>query len=195
MRTPRSSTRKEDAMEPTDIDPTITRYVSDWLGSLGEEDGLERLEELGPDEGDEDRPDLSVLGDLKEALVYSPDWSSPWLLIPQGGWTWNRNPTAGELLASDQFGRTYSGTVATFAADSRMWVEQGPWLIANNPPSWSDWPFPYAGDAWNGTRSDGAFGETDWIVRINGEEDSFNLETRRIVFSETIHAEPGIYLE
>ncbi|MEY2755376.1 MAG: hypothetical protein RJB65_1734, partial [Actinomycetota bacterium] len=107
-------------MEPTDIDPTITRYVSDWLGSLGEEDGLERLEELIPlddDEQDEDsqRPDLSVLGDLEHVLAYSNGGVRTWLLIPQAGWTWSKIPLNGALLAIDDHGAAFRGTVASFA--------------------------------------------------------------------------------
>jgi hypothetical protein len=187
-------------MEPTDIDPTITRYVSDWLGSLGEEDGFERLEELIPlddDEQDEDeeRPDLSVLGDLEHALVYSSGWSTRWLLLPRGEWSWASIPAKGELLAISDRGSAFRGTVKAFAADKTMWVEREPWIIANDPPAWSAWPFPFAGDDWDGTQVDRAFGESEWIVHINGDEDSFDLESRRLVFTTSTHASPGTYLE
>ena len=184
-------------MTPFEIDSRIRTAIEYCLVAICHDPETSSIEDhiLDSLDDDADEVDLSVLGNLSRAVAYSPDGSSAWLLVPHRNWRWDSRANNGELLAISDRGECLLCNADDIRSDRRFWAKQGAQFSADDLPSLGALQLVFDGDDWAGTQVDSAFGESDWVLTFNGEEDGFDLSACRLGFASDERVPSGTWLE
>jgi|GEM_PF-2717385 len=185
-------------MTPIEIDSRIVAAVEHCLLAVCDDPATSSIEDHILDSLDDDTADevdLSVLGDLSRTVAYSPDGLSAWLLVPQKSWQWDSRANKGELLAISDRGECLLCNADDIRSERRFWVKQGARFSADNMPSLSALQLVFDGDDWAATQVDSGYGESEWVLTFNGEEDGFDLSACRLGFASSERVPSGTWLE
>lgn len=173
------------------LSEAITERISDWLSAANAADAdsrpsiaplMDDLEELGLDD---------VLPHFRNAIALSTDGYDWSLLIPAADWTWSAELSTEQVVVVPEDGEPEILTFDEIRANRSFWLEPGFEVHALDWFQAHQIPFRFDGVMWGGTLADQAFGEGEWMLRFNGDEEMFDLSSMELDFGTSEHAKPG----
>jgi hypothetical protein len=168
--------------------------LGEWLYEVEMDDSAIALDDLaGRLEVAELPPEWAKL--VKRGTLISPDAVRNWLLLPAGDWTWASTLRAEQVTVIDARGAIRTTTFNELRADPRFLVGMEATALVFDVGLAADrLPFRFDGRRWSHTECDEAFGETEWVIRINGEESPFDLDQVELYFEPGERAAEGNWL-
>lgn len=179
--------------------PAATR-IATWLGTLtpDTEDAFDSLfavdANLTTDDGADQVDIRRELGDLSDAVAITPDGSHWYLLIRVGRWHWTSTLRNERAIVVDDSGDWRIVTLGELRTETSLILDESAALHSTGHIDAVDLPFRFCGSSWACTTQDTAWGESDWRLKVNGEEQNVNLCYVELAFRDEPHACPGTWL-
>ncbi len=144
----------------------------------------------------DDGEDLAdLLGGYDALMLYATSDSSPAVLLQLLHDSWPHVPPSTPVRVIRHDGSSDLATVGNLSAQSDLCFEPGAVVVASDIYEVDELPFAADAGSWEQTKASRATGETDWVIRSNGEEIEFNLSEVRRNASPVSEAWPGIWFE
>lgn len=192
---------------------TDTASLSDWCDEANEllddddadDDDAEDDDAEDDDDDDDDSYDeaafeellTAAFGSLDEVVAFTPGSLGWYLAVPTERATGRGCTLGGPVVLIGTYGEPQVTDWRSIRADRSLWFGTDGAVVSGEWSSVEQLPFAFSASAWEGTRTDHAFGDGDALLHLNGEEVEFDIEAVDLRYRTPaeVHLPEGLLLE
>ena len=101
----------------------------------------------------------------------------------------------GNVIVITEFGGYSFTSWKSLREDPEWWLAPGDSIVSKEVAEVDDLPMAFDADEWVDTRKDYAFGDTDWMLKVNDDEVQFDLESVTLGYKGTSTLPSGTLIE
>ena len=179
---------------------TDTASLSDWCdegNELLDDDDAEDDEDDSYDEASFEELLTAAFGSLDEVVAFTPGSLGWYLAVPTERATGRGCTLGGPVVLIGTYGEPRVTDWRSIRADRSLWFGADGAVVSGEWSSVEQLPFAFSASAWEGTRTDHAFGDGDAVLHLNGEEVEFDIESVDLRYRTPaeVHLPEGLLLE